>query len=72
MNIMNIVKSAKAQYATFATVTGAYALQAWADVPQGVKDAIDSAKEDGLEVGWLVVGVVAALFSVRLVKGLIK
>lgn len=72
MNIMNLAKSAKAQYTAFATVAGGYALQAWADVPASVKDAIGDAKEDGLEVGWLVVGVVAALFAVKIVKGLLR
>lgn len=43
-----------------------------AALPDGAKTAIEGAKADGLEAGWLVVGVVAALFVIAIVKKMIK
>lgn len=43
-----------------------------AAVPESVKTSIEGSKTDGLEVGWIVVGVVAAIFVIGIVKRLIK
>ncbi len=48
------------------------AVTANAALDESVKTAIDGAKADGLEAGWLVVGVIAALFVVKIVKGLLR
>lgn len=48
------------------------AMSVHAAVPEDVKQAIAGAKDDGLEAGWIVVGVIAALFVIKIVKGLIR
>lgn len=48
------------------------AMSAQAALPETVKTAIDNAKLDAVEAGWLVVGVVAALFVVGIVKRLLR
>lgn len=45
---------------------------AYAALPETAKQALEGAKTDGLEAGWIVVGVVAALFVIKIVKGLIR
>ena len=48
------------------------AASAHAVLPDSVKNAIDGSKADGLEAGWIVVGVVAALFVIGIVKRMIR
>ena len=43
-----------------------------AAVDAGVKASITASQADGLEVGWLIVGVFAAMFVIKLVKGMIR
>lgn len=45
---------------------------AYAALPESAKTSLEGAKADGLEAGWIVVGVVAALFVIKIVKGLIR
>ena len=45
---------------------------AMAAVDEGVKTSITASQADGLEVGWLIVGVFAAMFVIKLVKGMIR
>lgn len=52
--------------------TALFAVQAQAALPDTAKQALEGAKTDGLEAGWIVVGVVAALFVIKIVKGLIR
>ncbi|MBH5329379.1 hypothetical protein H9Q10_06815 [Eikenella sp. S3360] len=49
-----------------------WAASAYAAVPQEVKTSIEASKTDGLEAGWIVVGVVAALFVIGIVKRMIR
>lgn len=46
--------------------------QAMAALPDEAKTAIESAKTDGMEAGWLVVGVFAALFVFAIVKRVMR
>ena len=46
--------------------------QAMAALPDEAKTAIESAKADGMEDGWLVVGVFAALFVFAIVKRVMR
>lgn len=48
------------------------AMSVHAALPDSAKTALEGAKTDGLEAGWIVVGVVAALFVIKIVKGLIR
>jgi hypothetical protein len=50
----------------------ALATSAYAALPEAAKSGIDAAKADGLEAGWLVVGVFAALFVIAIVKRLLR
>lgn len=45
---------------------------AMAAVDESVKASIRASQVDGLEVGWLIVGVFAAMFVIKLVKGMIR
>lgn len=45
---------------------------AHAALPETVTSAINGAKSDGMEAGWLVVGVVASLFVIAIVKRLLR
>ncbi|WP_390882671.1 major capsid protein [Kingella denitrificans] len=69
MKIMSKVNAAKAAFATGLTT---FAVSANAALPDSVKNAIDGSKADGLEAGWIVVGVVAALFVIGIVKRMIR
>lgn len=73
MKFMNAAKKfgSKAKMAVFAAPLF-FAAQAHAALDESIKDAISSAKADGLEAGWLVLGVIAALFVIRIVKGLLR
>ncbi len=61
----------KARYAVAVPLTLA-AGAVLAEVPATVTTAIDGAKTDGLSVGWVVVGVLAALFVIQIVKRMIR
>ena len=47
-------------------------MSAQAALPEGVKTALEGAKTDGMEAGWLVVGIIAALFVIAIVKRLLR
>ncbi|UOO78102.1 major capsid protein [Neisseria sp. Dent CA1/247] len=72
MKIMNIGRKYGSKAAVVFAAPFALAAQAWAALPDGAKQAIEGAKADGLEAGWLVVGVFAALFVIAIVKRLIR
>lgn len=76
MKIMNSVKkyAARVNAVKAAAGTGLMALAVGANaaVPDDVKNAIAGAKSDGLEAGWIVVSVIAALFVIKIVKSLIR
>lgn len=67
-----LVTRFNAKKAAMCTTLMGMAVAAQAALPEGVKTAIDGSKADGLEAGWLVVGVVAALFVIAIVKRMIK
>lgn len=72
MKIMNIGRKYGSKAAVVFAAPFALSAQAWAALPEGAKQAIEGAKTDGLEAGWLVVGVFAALFVIAIVKRLIR
>lgn len=69
---MSFVKKALACLMAVIGSFGLLATSAYAAVPSSVTDAISSSQADGLSVGWIVVGVVAALFVIGIVKRMIK
>lgn len=48
------------------------AVNAQAALPDSVKTAVDGAKADGMEAGWLVVGIFAALLVFAIVKRMLR
>ena len=72
MNIMNACRKYGTKLAVVAAAPFALATQAYAALDGDARSAIEAAKTDGLEAGWLVVGVFAALFVIAIVKRLLR
>ena len=72
MNIMNACRKYGAKLAVVAAAPLALAAHANAALPEAAKTALESAKADGMEAGWIVVGVFAALFVFAIVKKVMK
>ena len=72
MKLMNTCRKYGAKLAVVAAAPLALAGNAYAALPETAKTAIDNAKADGMEAGWLVVGVFAALFVFAIVKRVMK
>ncbi|MCP1661307.1 major capsid protein [Neisseria perflava] len=70
MKFMNTCRKYGAKAAVAAPL--ALATQAYAALPDDAKSGIEAAKTDGLEAGWLVVGVFASLFVIAIVKRLLR
>jgi integral membrane protein len=72
MKFLNTCRKYGAKLAVVAAAPLALAANAYAALPETAKTAIDNAKADGMEAGWLVVGVFAALFVFSIVKRVMK
>lgn len=72
MKLMNTCRKYGAKLAVVAAAPLALATQAYAALDEGAKSSIEAAKTDGLEAGWLVVGVFASLFVIAIVKRLLR
>lgn len=72
MKFLNTCRKYGAKLAVVAAAPLALAGNAYAALPETAKTAIDNAKADGMEAGWLVVGVFAALFVFSIVKRVMK
>lgn len=72
MKFMNSCRKYGAKLAVVAAAPLALAGNAYAALPETAKTAIDNAKADGMEAGWLVIGVFAALFVFAIVKKVMK
>lgn len=72
MKFFNACRKYGAKLAVVAAAPLALAANAYAAVPEDAKTAIQGAKADGMEAGWLVVGVFAALFVFTIIKRVIK
>ena len=72
MKIMNACRKYGTKLAVVAAAPLSLATSAYAALPEAAKLGIDAAKADGLEAGWLVVGVFAALFVIAIVKRLLR
>ena len=72
---MKYMNQAKRHFAKLAVVVAAplaLAAQAYAAVPDDVKTAIEGAKAEGIEAGWLVIGAIAAIFVFTLVRRVLR
>lgn len=72
MKFLNSCRKYGAKLAVVAAAPLALTANAYAALPDSAKNAIDGAKADGMEAGWLVIGVFAALFVFAIVKRVIK
>ena len=72
MKFLNSCRKYGAKLAVVAAAPLALAGNAYAALPETAKTAIDNAKADGMEAGWLVVGVFASLFVFSIVKRVMK
>lgn len=72
MKFLNVCRKYGAKLAVVSAAPLALAANAYAALPETAKNAIDGAKADGMEAGWLVVGVFAALFVFSIVKRVMK
>lgn len=72
MKVMNACRKFGAKLAVVAAAPLALAAHANAALPESAKTALESAKADGMEAGWIVVGVFAALFVFAIVKKVMK
>lgn len=72
MNIMNTCRKYGAKLAVVTAAPLALAAHANAALPEVAKTALENAKADGMEAGWIVVGVFAALFVFSIVKRVMK
>ena len=72
MKLMNSCRKYGAKLAVVAAAPLALAANAYAALPETAKTAIEGAKADGMEAGWLVIGVFAALFVFAIIKRVIK
>ena len=69
---MNTCRKYGAKLAVVAAAPLALAAHANAALPEVAKTSLESAKADGMEAGWIVVGVFAALFVFSIVKKVMK
>ena len=67
-----ILSRINAQKALLGAAIMGTAVTVSAALPDGVKTSIEASKADGMEAGWLVVGVVVAIFVISIVKRIIK
>ena len=72
MKYMNQAKRHGAKLAVVVAAPLALAAQAYAAVPEDVKTALDAAKADGIEAGWLVTGAIAAIFVFILIRRVLR
>ncbi|HHO0616202.1 major capsid protein [Neisseria meningitidis] len=72
MKFINTCRKYGAKLAVVTAAPLALATQANATLPDTAKNALEAAKADGMEAGWIVVGVFAALFVFSIVKRVMK
>lgn len=68
MKFKNVVQKYGSKAAVLLSAPLALAASAYAAVPEAAKTAIEGAKTDGLEAGWLVITVFAGLFVFTIMK----
>ena len=72
MKFMTQAKRYGAKLAVVVAAPLALAAQAYAAIPDDAKNAIEGAKADGIEAGWLVIGAIAAIFVFSLVRRVLR
>ena len=72
MKYINQAKRHGSKLAVVVAAPLALAAQAYAAIPDDAKNAIEGAKADGIEAGWLVIGAIAAIFVFSLVRRVLR
>ncbi|MFD1245844.1 major capsid protein [Paralysiella testudinis] len=71
MKAMNICRKYGAKFAAAGGLMG-LATTAMAAVPESIKTELATAKTDSLEVGALVIGVIAAIFALMMIRRVLR
>ena len=72
MNVMRFCRKNGAKLAVVAAAPLALAGKAWAEVPEGVKTDLATAKTDSLSVAAIVLGIIASIFAVNLIRRVLR
>lgn len=72
MKLMNTCRKYGAKLAVAAAVPLAFATQAWAEVPESVKTDLQTAKTDALSVAAIVLGIIASIFAIQLIRRVLR
>ena len=72
MKLMNTCRKYGAKLAVAAAVPLALATQAWAEVPESVKTDLETAKTDALSVAAIVLGIIASIFAIQLIRRVLR
>lgn len=72
MNVMKFCRKNGAKLAVVAAAPLALAGQAWAEVPEGVKTDLATAKTDALSVAAIVLGIIASIFAINLIRRVLR
>ena len=72
MNVMKVCRKNGAKLAVVAAAPLALAGQAWAEVPESVKTDLATAKTDALSVAAIVLGIIASIFAITLIRRVLR
>ena len=72
MNVMKFCRKNGAKLAVVAAAPLALAGQAWAEVPESVKTDLATAKTDALSVAAIVLGIIASIFAINLIRRVLR
>nr|DAW44785.1 MAG TPA: coat protein [Inoviridae sp.] len=72
MNVMKFCRKNGAKLAVVAAAPLALAGQAWAEVPESVKTDLATAKTDALSVAAIVLGIIASIFAITLIRRVLR
>jgi hypothetical protein len=69
---MKFCRKNGAKLAVVAAAPLALAGQAWAEVPESVKTDLATAKTDALSVAAIVLGIIASIFAITLIRRVLR
>ena len=72
MNLMNTCRKYGTKLAVVAAAPLALAGQVWAEVPESVKTDLATAKTDSLSVAAIVLGIIASIFAIQLIRRVLR
>ena len=72
MKLMNTCRKYGAKLAVVAAAPLAFATQAWAEVPESGKTDLATAKTDALSVAAIVLGIIASIFAIQLIRRVLR